>query len=367
MIRRIFALVCLLLMLFPGASAEPADELWNRLPVAELEERAQEAGVSFAGIAKQLLTGESISPEEWLHDVTEAARSELAKHWFALMAILVSVCICELVRALTGCRGGTLRALELLCHMTISLILFGIWQEAAQETARICEQMRAFTGTAAPLLVAALTLTGSAGMSAAMPAMAVMADQAAVYITTDIGLPMLGCACLLALFSGLGSHFRLERLFKLCIGAVKWLLGGCMTGFLGLMSAQTILVGSRDGIAVRTARFAVDNLLPVIGGELADTVSGVFASAVLVKNAAGVAVCASLIAMAIVPAIRLAVLALMMKISSAAAEMLGAQHAAVTLERFAQVLDVLLAVLAAVSALGMILAGAAILAAGGKG
>ena len=318
-------------------------------------------------MARQLLAGNGVSLQGWLQNIADAARAELAKHWFALMSIVGSVCICELVRALTGCRGGTLRALELLCHMTISLILFGIWREASLETARICEQMRAFTGSAAPLLVAALTLTGSPGMSATMPAMAVMADQAAVYITTDIGLPMLGCACLLSLFSGIGSHFRLERLFKLCIGAVKWLLGCCMTGFLGLMSAQTILVGSRDGIAVRTARFAVDNLLPVIGGELADTVSGVFASAALVKNAAGVAVCGSLIAMAMVPAIRLAVLALMMKISSAAAEMLGAQHAAVTLERFAQVLDVLLAVLAAVSVLGMILAGVTILAAGGKG
>lgn len=356
-------LLFLCLLMACPAHAETIDEMWNRLPVDAPDQQAAEAGISFADLGRQLLAGE-IDLSESLDRAWQAAREAAKSVWRSLAGVLLFACIGEMAGAFCGGKHSA-RALNLLCRIAAGVVLTGIFAQAAQETAQVCERLRKFTSAAAPLLSAALTLLGSAGMAAAMTPAAALADQIAVGIATDYGLLLLNIGAALAACAGLSGRFRLERAYRLCIGAVRWLLGGCMTGFLALMSVKTLLIGGRDGIAVQTARFAVDNLMPVIGGELADTVSGVFASVVLVKNTAGIAVCAALLMMTITPLAKLAAVVLMTKIASAAADLLSSQSVAGMLERFAQVLETLMALLAAVAALGMILAGAVVMTAAG--
>ena len=54
-----------------------------------------------------------------------------------------------------------------------------------------------------------------------------------------------------------------------------------------LVISWALLSTGYDSAAVRTARYAVDNLLPVVGGEVANTMDALVSSVLLVKNAAG--------------------------------------------------------------------------------
>lgn len=354
------------LMIVPAAQAETIDQLWAQLPTAELETFADDAGVSFGELARAILSGEAQTLSEWPEKIWRAVRQTVSRYWLHGVGILGCACICEFVHAFAGQRRQVHAAIDLLCRITAALTLLAILTDTVKEVAAVCGRLRSFTDAASPVLVAAMTLTGAPTMATAIPPSAVAADGLSVFLSTNVGIPLIRIAALLAAFGGFSSRFRLERLFKLCVGAVKWMLGCCMTGFLALMSVRSIALGGRDGATVQTVRFAVDNLLPIIGGELADTVSSVFASAVLVKNAAGIAICAVLVAMVMLPLVRVAAITLMLKLVSACLDMMGVNQLPGMIDRFAQTVEALMAILAAVAALGMILAGAVVFTAGAR-
>jgi len=60
------------------------------------------------------------------------------------------------------------------------------------------------------------------------------------------------------------------------------------TVFLGAMSMQGILSASIDGVAIRAAKYAVDNFVPIIGGMFSDTMDTLVGCTLIVKNALGV-------------------------------------------------------------------------------
>lgn len=355
-----------LLLLGESAAAEELEALLGQLPVQQLEQFAAETGASFADIVRTILSGEIPAAEDWGRKLLETAIGTAREYGLCMAGIMACACIGAAARSFSV-RKAAASSVFLLGRVTVGLMLMQICAQSVEAVTAVCERLRMFTDLAAPVLVTALTLSGSPSMAAAVSPSAVIADSLSVCITTDFGLPLLRCASALAVFAGFSSRFRLERLFGLMYSTVKWLLGGCMTGFLALMSVRSIALGGKDGVTVQTARYAVDNLLPIIGGELADTVGNVFASAALLKNVTGLAVCVMIIAVLIAPAIRLAVLVLMLKMTSAALDMLAEPEMSGMLDRCVQVLEGLMAVLAAVASLGLILAGAAIMTAGARG
>lgn len=350
-----------------AAHAEAIDELWSQLPEAELQQLDEISGLSVTQLAGKLLAGEMPDWSQWPEQFRAALSSAILQSGLPVVGILGCACICELTRALSSAgRALAHRSLELLCEISAALALLGLATQLIQSVSTACGRLQAFANAATPVLVTALTLTGSPSMATAMTPSAAAADGISVFLTATLGLPLLRVAALLAAVGGLSGRFRLNRLFKLCLSLVKWMLGACMTGFLALMSVRSVMLGGRDSATVQAVSFAVDNLLPIIGSEVADTVGSVFASAALVKNAAGISVCAGMIAMMVVPVTRLVATALMLRLLSACLELISFDSLAALTDRFTQVTESLLALLAAVTALGMILAGAVVFTVGAR-
>lgn len=364
---RFLAALLLGMLIMPAAQAQTADVLWENLPVPDLEAIEEETGVSFEELAKQAMAGDPGKISEWTSEVWEAFCSSIRSYWLHVSGILCMACITGWAGLLSGERQQARRAMGLLCRLAIAAVLMTMMIDVFHEATSVVFQVRRFMDAIAPVLTAALALTGATGTSAVLPASVALADQAVMWISTEYGLPLLKVAAALSVVAGLNGGVRLERLFRLSVGVVKWMLGCCMTGFLAFIGAQNALLNAKNGIAVQTTRFVVDNLLPIVGGELSDTVGSVFASAVLVKNAAGIAVCGMIGAIILIPIARLAGLLLLVRVTAAGADIMAVDEIPTMLDRFAQVVEVLLATLAVAAALGIILAGMVVSASGARG
>lgn len=53
--------------------------------------------------------------------------------------------------------------------------------------------------------------------------------------------------------------------------------------FLGAMSLQGVTSASIDGVAIRAAKYAVDNFVPVVGGMFSDTMDTLVGCTLIVK------------------------------------------------------------------------------------
>ena len=138
-----------------------------------------------------------------------------------------------------------------------------------------------------------------------------------------------------------------------------------MTAFLGVVSMKNLLAASYDSAAVRTARYAVDNLLPVIGGEVANTMDALVSSVLLTKNAVGITGVAVLIAACAQPLMELVAALTVLRLASALIEPLGADAILRLTDRFSQVAGMLTVVCASGMVILLLLLGGALMAGAG--
>ena len=128
------------------------------------------------------------------------------------------------------------------------------------------------------------------------------------------------------------------------------IMGLMLTFFVGILTLRSIYGSVMDAITLRTGKFVTDTFFPIIGGYLADALETAAGYVVLLKQAVGIMGLLTIFGIFIFPVIKIGVIALIYKVSSAVVEPLGDS-------RISQVLEVmgnhLLLVLAAVAAVGL--------------
>src|SRR5699024_1265396 len=102
-------------------------------------------------------------------------------------------------------------------------------------------------------------------------------------------------------------------------GAI-FLTGLIITVFTGITALQGVVTKSADGILINTARFSIDNFVPIVGGFAADSLDMVISCIGLIKNAVGLIGILIIISLLAVPVIKLLSIAVIYKVIAIAAE-----------------------------------------------
>jgi len=128
------------------------------------------------------------------------------------------------------------------------------------------------------------------------------------------------CTCAVTAVNHLSDRMHLSRMAQLLRSAVCWLLGVSFTVFIGAMSLQGVCSASIDGVALRAAKCAVDNFVPIVGGMFSDTMDTLVGCALIVKNALGVCAVLVLLGVLMGPLLRTLAVVFVMKLSAALLE-----------------------------------------------
>ena len=115
----------------------------------------------------------------------------------------------------------------------------------------------------------------------------VLVAEIAVQIASGFLMPMLSLCMALAIVDALNPAISLSSLIEEIKKTVTWCLGLMMTIFVGLLSIQSIIGNSADTLSVKTGKFMVSNLVPVIGGAISDAYTTLKGSFGLLKGGVG--------------------------------------------------------------------------------
>lgn len=359
--RRALAITLMLLVLCAPADAEPVDALIGGLDLEALTDWGAdlEPQVDVKDLLSELARGES----EWelnraLQWVKELALS-MAREAAGWVARLAAPALIWAV--LSGFwPGGAAHTAQLVCCLAVAAQLIGLYEKCSQLAIKTLHSMGGLCEALYPVLGALLAAGGKGAGSALFTPAAAVAGTLVATGLEQWALGMTGIAAVLTVAGHLSDKLRLDGLAGLARKACAFFLGGMMTVFAGVMTVQGILSRGYDGASLQTARFAVGSLLPIVGGEVADSLDALVTSASLVRNAVGVTGLILLLAACARPVIYLGLMSLAAKLASAAVEIVSAGVPQKLIARFSEVLSLLLAAVAAGAVLVMILIGAAL-------
>ena len=171
-----------------------------------------------------------------------------------------------------------------------------------------------------PMLLTLLTALGGSASSAFLHPMVAAASGSMVFLAREVILRLVMCTCAVTAVNHLSDQAHLTRMAQLLRGAVCWMLGISFTVFLGAMSLQGVTSASIDGVAIRAAKYAVDNFVPVVGGMFSDTMDTLVGCTLIVKNALGVAAVIVLVSALAAPLIRTLAVVFILRLSAALLE-----------------------------------------------
>ena len=171
-----------------------------------------------------------------------------------------------------------------------------------------------------PLLLTLLTALGGHASSAFLHPMVVAASGSMVFLAQEVILRLVMCTCAVTTINHLSRSVHLTRMAQLLRSAVCWLLGVSFTVFLGAMSLQGVCSAAVDGVAIRAAKYAVDNFVPIVGGMFSDTMDTLVGCTLIVKNALGVCAALVLTGSILAPVMRTTAVVFVLKLCAALLE-----------------------------------------------
>ena len=139
-----------------------------------------------------------------------------------------------------------------------------------------------------PILLTMMAAVGGASGSAIMQPAIVASASTMTSLIHQVTLPLATACAVLSMLCHLGEGVKLQRLAAFLQSCAAWSLGVCFTIFIGVLTTRSVTAAAIDGVTLRTAKYALSHLIPVVGGLFADTVDTLIGSGMLVQSALGV-------------------------------------------------------------------------------
>ncbi|MDR1599008.1 MAG: stage III sporulation protein AE [Oscillospiraceae bacterium] len=206
-----------------------------------------------------------------------------------------------------------------------------------------------------PLLLTLLAAVGGTASSAFFQPAVVAASGTMTAMVQRVTLSFALAAALVTILTHISPNVGLTRLRSLLKTVANWSLGICFTVFIGVMAVQGMGAAAFDGVTMRTAKYAIDNFVPIVGGMMADTMDTLIACSLLVKNALGITGLALLAAYCVGPLAQALGAALVFRFCAAVLEPIADGAIVDLLGDFAGSVTMLFTVLLAVSAMFFLL------------
>ena len=284
-----------------------------------------------------IASGKTISAEALMESLLEGFFVRFGEMKATMLAIMLPVLLSGiLMNALSDAKNTLKDMSRTACFVLVFVPVIGLVVNELAHTRQTIIQMTSRMDKLLPMLLTLLTALGGSASSAFLHPVVIAASGSMVFLAREVVLRLVMCTCAVTAVNRLSGGTHLTRMAQLLRSAVCWLLGVSFTVFLGAMSLQGICSASIDGVAIRAAKYAVDNFVPIIGGMFSDTMDTLVGCTLIVKNALGAAAAIALLGVLVSPLLGTAASVFMLKLCAALLEPVASQEIVAAICDFAR-------------------------------
>ena len=190
-----------------------------------------------------------------------------------------------------------------------------------------------------PTIAAAMAGGGCVGSASVWQVGALMLSDIFLSLMRDVLVPVLYCMIGTAAAGALLEQSRLSLLSKGIGKLLSWGLSAILIVFTAFLSVSNLLAGSADRLAVKVGKTVISGAVPVVGGILS-------AAALTLRGTLGVLGVFSVLALCLVPLLRMAVQYLFYQLAAFFSGMVGSQSLSKFLEQLSSAFSLMLAMTA---------------------
>lgn len=312
------------------------NEQMNYLNLQELEKTIEDISkeyevlpnLSVRTIILDLIKGKKpLNFKDILNSIGQFFFRELRSSMGLLGKILVIVLISSLLTNIQSSfeNASVAELANYIAYILIAILLISSFKQIMDLTTSTIDKMVNFMQIILPLLLTLLTAVSGANTRILFHPMILMTVNLIGILIKLIILPLVFFSFIISIISNLSTRVEFSKLSELGRQVIAFTISAALTIFIGIITIYGL--GSKiDGLTIRTAKFAVDNFIPIVGGFLSDAVEAVVGCSAILKNGIGFIGLLTLLFICILPILRILVLLLVYKLVAVAIQPIGSSN-----------------------------------------
>lgn len=250
---------------------------------------------------------------------------------------------------------GVAKISSMACFLALSAIALGSFKYVLGIGLSAIDAMTSFMSSILPQMMLLITGLGHINTAAAMFPILMVACTSLANGIEKVVFPLIVFSAILNLLDCLSDTVKVQRMGKLVYTLTEIIMGLILTIFMSILTLRALYGSIMDAVTLRTGKFLTESFFPVIGGYLSEALETAASYVVLLKQAVGVFGTLMLFGLFIFPVLKIAVIALIYKVSAGLVEPLGDTRTSQALEIMGNHLVLVLAAVAAVGLMFLIL------------
>lgn len=206
------------------------------------------------------------------------------------------------------------------CYALMIIVLTRTFIISLDLAKDIITEISSFMSKLLPILVVMLGVAGGFTESATMDPIVLGTTIIIPKIYLNIILPLILITFVLQFTNNISTEPKISNLCSLVKSAVLWIQGLILTVYIGLLTVRGITASTIDAVTLKTAKFTIDNFIPIVGKTFSDAITSVAGYSLIIKNAIGSVGLIVLILIIIYPIIKIFLSSIILKISSSLLE-----------------------------------------------
>lgn len=212
-----------------------------------------------------------------------------------------------------------------ITYVLIAILVIGNFTETMNMARNAIDRMVVFMQAILPILLTLLTAVSGPNTKILFHPMIIFTINLIGTIIKNIIIPLIYFSFIISIISNVSNRLEFSKLSELGRQVIGFVISAALTLFIGMITIYGL--GSNiDGLTIRTAKFAVDKLIPVVGGFLADAVEAVVGCSAILKNGLGFIGLLILLFICILPVIKILALLFVYKIIAVVIQPIGTSN-----------------------------------------
>lgn len=222
-----------------------------------------------------------------LGSVWEMLKSHATRPLRMLLGLCGVVLFCALSESMAnaGSLKGIFSAVGVLCGAGIAA---GAMSEMLESTLAAIGAAANFMLVFIPVLTGISAALGHTMTAAAVNSSILACTQLFSQLSANFLAPLCGAILGLSTAGAVNPQLKTDKLGDLVKKLIMWGLSLIMTIFMGVLSLQTAVSAASDNAAIKAAKFAVSQGVPIIGGTISDSVNTLQTGLGILKSSVGV-------------------------------------------------------------------------------
>ncbi|MCF0149411.1 MAG: stage III sporulation protein AE [Clostridium sp.] len=282
------------------------------------------------------------------------------------VSIIVIAIMCSLIKNLQSAFSseGISNIAFFACYSILIIILSKSFLVSINIATDIIKDLSNFMAAILPVLVMMIGSIGGFAQAATMDPIIIGATLIIPRIYTTIIIPLILISFVLDFANNISNDFKIGNLCKLTRQITIWIQGIILTLFIGLLTVRGITSSTIDAVTLKTAKFAIDNFIPIVGKAFSDAIASVAGYSLIIKNAVSSIGLIIIVIMMLYPIIKLVLISFVYKLTAAIIEPISDKRITSSLASAGNSLILLMSCVLSVSLMFFVLL--AIMASAGK-